>query len=178
MANSIHQKAETGERAKTGEKTKEKKEPKFKKEKIIDIAAEAVAAVDEICDEAGELAGAGGSGLINVGAAVVNFYDRMSAIAEWFIKKNLVIAGRRLHEMRLRSAHNKKDLIKDAVVLGVACVAMVVTFAMCTGYQYSYNGRPLGIVKEHSDVLDILDLASEELSQEYGSNIVIDPSTT
>lgn len=156
-------------------KPKEKKEPKFKKEKIIDIAAEAVAAVDEICDEAGELAGAGGSGLINVGAAVVNFYDRMSAIAEWFIKKNLVIAGRRLHEMRLRSAHNKKDLIKDAVVLGVACVAMVVTFAMCTGYQYSYNGRPLGIVKEQSDVLDILDLASEELSQEYGSNIVIDP---
>ena len=75
-------------------KPKEKKEPKFKKEKIIDIAAEAVAAVDEICDEAGELAGAGGSGLINVGAAVVNFYDRMSAIAEWFIKKNLVIAGR------------------------------------------------------------------------------------
>ena len=61
-------------------KPKEKKEPKFKKEKIIDIAAEAVAAVDEICDEAGELAGAGGSGLINaVSYTHLDVYKRQAA---------------------------------------------------------------------------------------------------
>ena len=52
---------------------------------------------------------------------------------------------------------------------------IAIAFALTTGYEYSYNGRPLGIVKEQKDVVEILELASEELSQEYGSNIVIDP---
>ena len=41
-----------------------------------------------------------------------------------------------------------------------------------------YNGRTLGIVKEQRDVLEILDLVSEALTQEYGSSIVIDPRRT
>ena len=57
---------------------------------------------------------------------------------------------------------------------GVICIALAI--ALTTGYQYSYNGRPLGIVREQKDVLEILELASEELSQEYGSNITIDPA--
>ena len=145
------------------------------KEVIWDKAADAVDAVDEMCEEASELAGAGGHGIMDVGAGVINFYDKASAIGEWFVKKSLVIAGRKLHDIRLNSAQYSKYIIKDACVLGIACVAMVGAFAMATGYEYSYNGRVLGIVREQSDVLDILDLASEELSQEYGSNIEIDP---
>ncbi len=145
------------------------------KEVIWDKAADAVDAVDEMCEEASELAEAGGHGIMDVGAGVINFYDKASAIGEWFVKKSLVIAGRKLHDIRLNSAQYSKYIIKDACVLGIACVAMVGAFAMATGYEYSYNGRVLGIVREQSDVLDILDLASEELSQEYGSNIEIDP---
>ena len=159
------------------EAAKEPKAPLRKRawEKTWQAGGDAVEAVDEICDEIGELAEDGWEGLINVGAAVVNFYDRASAIAEWFVLKTLVIAGRRLHEARVKSAKYKREIIKDSIVLGIACVAMVVGFAMATGYEYSYNGRVLGIVREQSDVLDILELASEELSQEYGSNIEIDP---
>ena len=40
-------------------------------------------------------------------------------------------------------------------------------------YAYSYNGRVLGIVKEQRDVLEILDLISGELTQEYKSPVAI-----
>ena len=54
---------------------------------------------------------------------------------------------------------------------------MVIIFSWATDYEYSYHGRPLGIVKEQRDVIEILDLASDGLSKEYGSNIVIDPES-
>lgn len=169
----------TQEQAKAPSETEDTEEQKPAVKKITGIiwekAGDAVDAVDEMCEEAGELAEAGGSGIIEIGAAVINFYDKASAVAEWFVLKSLVISGRKLHDMRIKTAQYRRDIIKDACVLGVACVAMVGAFALATGYEYSYNGRVLGIVQEQSDVLDILDLASEELSQEYGSNIEIDP---
>lgn len=144
---------------------------------IWNLAGNIVEAVDEIIIEAEEIGRAGGSGIVTIGAAVVNFYDRAAAVAEWFVLKSLVLIGRRNHDIRLRIIANKNEIIKNGLILGVACIIMAATFAMATGYEYSYNGKPLGIVKEQSDVVDILELASEELSQEYGSNIVIDPET-
>ncbi len=143
--------------------------------KIWSIAGDAVDVADEICIEIGEIGEAGVSGIFSVGAAVINFYDNFAALVEWFLLRILVILGRKLHQLRVRTIENKKDLIKNALILGAGCICMAGVFAGATDYEYSYNGRPLGIVKEQRDVLEILELASEELSQEYGSNIVIDP---
>lgn len=160
----------------SGEKKKEKKN-NAAFEKVWSIAGDAVDAVDEMCIEAGEIGEAGFSGLISVGAAVINIYDNTAAIVEWFLLRVLVISGRRLHDIRVRTINSKKELIKNALILGAGCICMAGAFGWATDYEYSYNGRPLGIVKEQKDVLEILELASEELSQEYGSNIVIDPDT-
>ena len=157
------------------EKNSEKKEKNSVFSVIWDKAADAVEAVDEILEELGEIWEAGSNGLVSIGAAVINFYDKASAVVEWFILKTLVVFGRRLHDIRIKSIEYKNDIIKNSIILGSAFIVIAIAFALTTGYEYSYNGRPLGIVKEQKDVVEILELASEELSQEYGSNIVIDP---
>ena len=156
-------------------KNSEKKEKISVFSVIWDKAADAVEAVDEILEELEEIWEAGSNGLVNIGAAVINFYDKASAVVEWFILKTLVVFGRRLHDIRVKSIEYKNDIIKNSIILGSAFIVIAIAFALTTGYEYSYNGRPLGIVKEQKDVVEILELASEELSQEYGSNIVIDP---
>ena len=65
----------------------------------------------------------------------------------------------------------------SALIGLVVLVGMVAIYASSTDYEYSYNGRALGIVSEQRDVLEILDLISEELSHEYGSNISINADT-
>lgn len=43
-----------------------------------------------------------------------------------------------------------------------------------TAYQYSYNGRTLGVVKDKDDVLTITSLVSEALTEEKDAEVVID----
>ena len=71
----------------------------------------------------------------------------------------------------------RKTIIKNLLVLGGVGRICVIIFSWATDYEYSYHGRALGIVEEQRDVIEILELASEELSKEYGSTIVIDPET-
>lgn len=169
-------------------KIKEEKEKKERKkinfgsrselsEKIIAGAGEVVEAVDEIEDEIGKIASAGWSLLITVCASFIRAIDLAEDIVEWFVLKVLVITGRRLHEGRLKVIEYKKEIIRDGTVLILASVGIVGVFAWATDYEYSYNGKPLGIVKEQSDVLEILDIVSDELSMEYGTSIEIDPET-
>lgn len=53
-------------------------------------------------------------------------------------------------------------------------IAVVALFNHALGFQYAYNGKVLGYVKNQEDVIKVLDLVSDELSKEYGSNIQID----
>lgn len=157
------------------EKTDENKKAKEAFGVIWNGAGNAVEAADEILMEIGEIAEAGAKGIVSIGASVITFYDKSSAVVEWFILKMLVLFGRRLHNVRVKSIEYKADIIKNSVILGSGFIVIAIAIALTTGYEYSYNGRPLGIVKEQQDVVKILEMASEELSQEYGSNIVIDP---
>jgi murein DD-endopeptidase MepM/ murein hydrolase activator NlpD len=145
--------------------------------KILNLGAEAVDLVDEVCVEVEEIADAGILRTFYVGAYIIDFYDKIAALVIWFVLKTLVHLGRYIHEIKVKLSRNKKIIFKDALIVGAGCIVIVAIFAAFTGYEYYYNGRPLGIVKEQKDVLEILELASDELSKEYGSTIVIDPKT-
>ena len=85
--------------------------------------------------------------------------------------------ARNAHDTRIRILENGKSILKHSAIGLVVLVGMVAIYASSTDYEYSYNGRALGIVSEQRDVLEILDLISEELSHEYGSNISINADT-
>lgn len=163
------------------EKKAEKKTYKDKKANKIfgfiwEHSGDLIEVLDEILEEVTEIAEDGFCAIMSLGASLIDFYDKSAAVVEWFILKSSVLVGRKQHDLRIKTIENKGEIIKNAIILmaGVICIALAI--ALTTGYQYSYNGRPLGIVKEQKDVLEILELASEELSQEYGFNIEIDPA--
>lgn len=155
----------------------QKKKKKKLSERILDIAAEAVEEVDEINEELVEITKAGGGFLISVCGSLVSGLDLLLDICEWFIIKTAVIVGRKWHQGRLLVIKHKNFIIKESLVLVLATICLVGVFAWGTDYEYSYNGRALGIVKEQKDVVEILDMVSEELSLQHGSSIVIDPNT-
>lgn len=71
-------------------------------------------------------------------------------------------------------AGKKKSVLGHFAGAILVAVAVVALFNHATGFEYSYNGKALGYVKNQEDVIKILDLVSDELSKEYGSKIQID----
>lgn len=145
--------------------------------RIWDLGASVIDLVEEVTEEVAEIAEAGMQGLFNVCGSAVESIDRAILIADWALTKVGVWIGRKVHDMHMLIIKNVKMILKNLLILGGGCLVMVIIFSWATDYEYSYHGKPLGIVKEQRDVIEILELASDELSKEYGSSIVIDPET-
>lgn len=154
---------------------------KLNKASIMDflwnVGADIIDLIDEICIEAGEIAEAGLNFAFNVCGTFVEVVDHIIAIVEWAVIKILVLIARRVHDIQMAINKHRKMVIKNLLIFGAAALCFVTIFSFATDYEYSYHGRPLGVVEEQRDVIEILELASEELSKEYGSSIVIDPET-
>lgn len=131
----------------------------------------------EIAEELREIGEAGMAGSVDVGAALVVWYDKSAEIVEWFIIKTAVLVMRKYHDILLELAKHRRAIVKHFIIVLLVGVGVIAVFASAVDYEYAYNGRALGIVREQRDVLEILEMVSEELSLEYGSNIVINPET-
>ncbi len=131
----------------------------------------------EIAEELREIGEAGMAGAVDVGAALVVWYDKSAEIVEWFIIKTAVLVMRKYHDILLELAKHRRAIVKHFIIVLLVGVGVITVFASAVDYEYAYNGRALGIVREQRDVLEILEMVSEELSLEYGSNIVINPET-
>ena len=151
-------------------------------DKVLDLASDfltekAAPFMKDILEALHEIGKAGFECAVDIGAAIVRWYDKSSDVLEWFVKKTAVLLMRKYHDMLLELAQYRKKIIKDCIIILVVGVGAVAIFASAVDYEYAYNGRTLGIVHEQREVLEILDMVSEELSLEYGSNISIDPET-
>lgn len=151
-------------------------------DKALDLAFDflvdkAGPALKEILKDICEIGHDGMECAFDIGAAIIVWSDRSADVIEWFVKKTTVLIMRKHHDMLLELSQYRKKIIKDGIIILVAGVSTVAVFASAVDYEYAYNGRTLGVVKEQRDVLEILDMVSEELSLEYGSVISIDPET-
>lgn len=73
-------------------------------------------------------------------------------------------------------AHKKPLLVMFSVFI-MLIVGVAGVFNYCTAYEYSYNGRTLGLVKEKDDVLRITDLVQGALTKDKNVDVVIDPAS-
>lgn len=69
---------------------------------------------------------------------------------------------------------HKAPLLTAFAVLLIAAVGTAGVFNYCTAYEYSYNGKTLGLVKSKADVLEITDLVQAALTEEKNIDVVID----
>lgn len=63
-----------------------------------------------------------------------------------------------------------------AALLGIAVIAasILIIFDRFTVYEYAYNGKVLGYVKEQEEVTDVLGVAGEKLTENSGSSLDIE----
>ncbi len=141
------------------------------------IAAAAVDLGDEILDEAGEITQDGFELFFEVGAVAVSILDITLDFLSWIITKTFILVFRKIHDMRMKLNEHRKEVLKISMGALLSATLIIGLYSWITDYEYAYNGRTLGIVRDQQDVLEILELVSEELTQEYGSNIRIDPET-
>lgn len=102
--------------------------------------------------------------------AIMARYDRLSLIVRYRL-------AHRIHERRDWILERKKWLLGHFAGAILVAIALVAVFSSATGFQYAYNGKVLGYVKNQEDVTKVLDLVSAELTKEYGANIHIDPKS-
>lgn len=80
----------------------------------------------------------------------------------------------RYDRLRIFSDRNKQFLfgIFAGTVIVLILIASFANFV--TGYEYAYNDRTLGIVKEQEDVTLLVDVVNQQLSKEHEALITID----
>ena len=156
--------------------------------KLWEIGAAVIVALDIFFDKMFELCFAGwlqfkkicsiiALKLIDWCAAAVNWWDHITAVIDWICTRTVIFILREIHDIRMELHNYRRDILKGAVFLFSGMLAITFLITSVIDYEYSYNGKTLGIVKEQEDVLKILNMVSEELSLEYGSNISINPET-
>ncbi|MBQ0078559.1 MAG: peptidoglycan DD-metalloendopeptidase family protein [Eubacterium sp.] len=82
--------------------------------------------------------------------------------------------GKKMHAFGAYCDAHKKNIITASAAIATVLVILASGFNYCTAYEYSYNGTPLGIVKNKDDVLRITDLVQNALKEDTNMDVVID----
>jgi murein DD-endopeptidase MepM/ murein hydrolase activator NlpD len=70
--------------------------------------------------------------------------------------------------------HNKGKVLSTASAIFLSFIALGLFIGSITAYEYAYNGKVLGIVKNQNDVYVTVDVIGDKLAKEYKANIIID----
>lgn len=150
------------------------KERRVNMEKLTDKAADLVFKTDDFLDKVGPWMSRQWAKVCNGAAGIITAHDKLQAITD---RRAYIIhyhVAKWAHEFRETLSEYRKTIIAYFIGALLIAIGMVALFDSCTGYEYSYNGRVLGIVKNQEDVVKVLDLVSEQLSAEHGSKITIE----
>lgn len=115
-----------------------------------------------------------GRKVTDVAARFIMHLDYAIDVVNWFVVRYFVFLLRKIHNVRVYLNNMRKKLIKNAIIVGVIGISLTVAYGSVIDYEYSYNGQVLGIVNDQNEVVDILDLVSEGLSEEYDALVTIE----
>lgn len=95
----------------------------------------------------------------------IDLYDKVQyslADGAAALGRDFITAGHRITS----SYRQSRRVIGIAIlVMGIAAAAILAVFDNYTVYEYSYNGKILGYVKNQDDVVDVLDIAGTQLTE-------------
>lgn len=97
-------------------------------------------------------------------ASVMNLHDKVQDVIDGTFSK----LGREV----IRGAHNISSSYRNTrrgigiaiLVTGLLAAGILIVFDMFTVYEYAYNGKVLGYVKNQEEVTDVLDVAGRQLA--------------
>ena len=142
-------------------------------DKLWVIGAIIIDVTDDILDETAEILKFGWERILDLAAYLVMGVDWILDQISWGITYFGIHFLRRMHDIHVSLSKHKRAIENGALYFIVCGIAVAFLFSHYVNYAYAYNGRNLGIVREQKDVLEVLDLVSEELTQEYGLKVAI-----
>ena len=154
---------------------KKKIKLKFNLDKLMDACAEAIFAWDEFAEIWEDGMKALGNLCIDAGAAIVNGTDKLLDLIARFFFFLYYHAVRVIHLTLQLCRKHRKIIVQYAAAFLLVAIGLLALLNYATGYEYSYKGKVLGVVKDQADVVQIVAIVSDNLSEKYGSKIEIDP---
>ena len=162
----------------TEEEKKEKAKEKAKQKKTAKQAKRKAKA--KAAAEKKKASGAAEAPLFRTGrfesmlASVLDSHDRMQDRRDESFGKAGRDFVRGAHKMAATYTHSRRQIGIGLLVVGVLAAAILILFDQFTVYEYAYNGKVLGYVKEQEEVTEVLDIAGEKLSQNNGGTAPVE----
>lgn len=82
--------------------------------------------------------------------------------------------GKRMRAFKNFCEHHKRVLLVSFAAIMLISVGFAGVLNYYTAYEYSYNGKILGLVKQKDDVLRITDLVQNALTEDKNVDVIID----
>lgn len=99
--------------------------------------------------------------------------DKRLIIFKYFNRKKAKVIS--LYEKATEyTVHNTGKVFSTAAAIFLSFVALSLFTGSITAYEYAYNGKVLGVVKNQNDVYVTVDVIGDKLAKEYKANIIID----
>lgn len=108
---------------------------------------------------------------------MVRFVDFLDRKNETFLHTLAALRDktrRRFDRIRDYAEHHKKKLLIEFGIAVAAAAMITVIIGNMTAYEYIYNGKVLGVVKNQEDVYKTIDIIGDKLSAQYDADITID----
>ncbi len=105
---------------------------------------------------------------------MIDGLDHLIDLAYQKAKDAWDFAVKQYEKARTFCQRHKKSIIIGFGVSVAAASAITLVIGSMTAYEYIYNGKTLGVVKNQDDVYKTIDIIGDKLSCEYGAEITID----
>lgn len=103
--------------------------------------------------------------IVTIAAAPVFLHDRVQAVLDKFFYDWGYSLVSEYHDARVRYKGTSAKIIKGLFALVVLVCATMLVMEHYTVYEYAYNGRVLGYVKSQENVVGLLSVAGDRLSE-------------
>lgn len=112
-----------------------------------------------------------GRKIVNGGAALVEFHDRIQGACDRFFASMGFSLVKEYDSVVRRYKRSSRQIYGSLFSMFIISCAMLLVFEHFTAYQYAYNGRVLGYVKSQNDVVNVLKVAGNKLSSSNEAHI-------
>lgn len=98
-------------------------------------------------------------------AAIVSFHDKIQDKLDEAAGNVGRGFAKGAHDIASTYRNSRKTIGLAILCMGLIAAVLLVVFDRFTVYEYAYNGKTLGYVKEQEEVTDVLDVAGRKLTQ-------------
>ena len=101
-------------------------------------------------------------------SAIIDSGDKLRDGADKAFMNTAKDFARQTHKIAASYRNTRRTIGAALLTICVICSAMLIIFDRFTVYEYAYNGKVLGYVKEQEEVTDVLKIAGEKLTENSG----------